>query len=97
MKSILGQGERSQVPQHRPISKGNQGVGIITYSYCQHVGQLFNHCPIIDDILRQFLREEVMNVHQPVLPITTTVVPNVLVLRTQAMNPNINHIYNSIC
>jgi len=34
-KSIHGQGETSQVPHHRPISKGNQSVGITTYSYCQ--------------------------------------------------------------
>ncbi len=97
MRSIPSQGERSQVPQHRSISGGNQGVGIITYSYYQHVGHLFNHCPFVDDILRQLLREEVMNVHQLVLPISTIVVPNVSILRNQAMNPSIDHIYNNIC
>jgi hypothetical protein len=32
-----------------------------------------------------------MNTHQPVLPTTTILVPNVTILRTQAMNPNIGH------
>jgi hypothetical protein len=32
-----------------------------------------------------------MNVHQPILPTNTTVVPNVSVLRTQATNPSIDH------
>jgi hypothetical protein len=26
--------ERSQVPDHRPVSRGNQGVGAVTCSYC---------------------------------------------------------------
>jgi hypothetical protein len=33
-----------------------------------------------------------MNTHQPILPTTTTIVPNVFVLGTQAMNPSIGHI-----
>jgi hypothetical protein len=33
-----------------------------------------------------------MNVHQHVLLTTTIVVPNVFVLRIQAMNPSIGHI-----
>jgi hypothetical protein len=32
-----------------------------------------------------------MNVHQLILPTTTIVIPNVCVLGTQAMNPNIVH------
>ncbi len=32
-----------------------------------------------------------MNVHQPVLPSTTIIVPNVSILKTQAMNPSIVH------
>jgi hypothetical protein len=32
-----------------------------------------------------------MNVHQHVLPIITTIVPNVFILGTQAMNLNIGH------
>jgi hypothetical protein len=32
-----------------------------------------------------------MNVHQPILPTTTIAVPNVSVVRTKAMNPNIIH------
>jgi len=32
-----------------------------------------------------------MNVHQPILPTTTIVVPNVSILATQTMNPNITH------
>jgi hypothetical protein len=55
------------------------------------VGHLFNHCPFVDDRLKQLLKEEVMNVHQLVLPTTTIVLPNVYVLRTQAMNFSIGH------
>jgi hypothetical protein len=32
-----------------------------------------------------------MNVHQPILPTTTIVIPNVFVLKTQAMNPSMGH------
>jgi hypothetical protein len=32
-----------------------------------------------------------MNTHQPFIPTTTIVVPNVFVLKTQAMNLNIGH------
>jgi hypothetical protein len=32
-----------------------------------------------------------MNIHQPVLPTITIAIPNVFVLRTQAMNLNIGH------
>ncbi len=59
--------------------------------YCQQVGHLFNHYPFVDDRLRQLLKEEVMNVHQPILPNNTTIIPNVFVLGTQAMNPIIGH------
>ncbi len=52
---------------------------------------LFNCCPFVDDRLKQLLREEVMNIHQHVLPITTTTIPNVFILGTQAMNPSIGH------
>jgi len=60
---VFGQGERSQVPHHRPVSRKNQGVGIITCSYCQQMGLLFNHCPFVNYMLRLLVREEVMNVH----------------------------------
>jgi hypothetical protein len=43
------------------------------------MGHLFNRCPLVDDRLRKLLWEEVMNVHQPILPTTTTIVPNVFV------------------
>jgi hypothetical protein len=33
-----------------------------------------------------------VNTHQHVLPTTTITIPNVYVLGTQAMNPNIGHI-----
>jgi hypothetical protein len=89
IKSIPSQGERSQVPHHRLVSARNQSIGIITYSYCQQVGHMFNHCPFVDDRLKQLLKEEVMNVHQHVLPTIITVVPNVFVLGAQAMNPSI--------
>jgi hypothetical protein len=32
-----------------------------------------------------------MNIHQHVLPTTTIIVPNVSILRIQAMNPSIGH------
>ncbi len=49
---VLGPSERSQVPHHKLISKGNQNVGTLTCSYCQHVGHLFNRCPFVDVRLR---------------------------------------------
>jgi hypothetical protein len=52
---------------------------------------MFNYCPFVDDRLRQLLREDVMNVHQPVLSTITTRIPNVCTLGNQAMNPNIGH------
>jgi len=55
------------------------------------MGHLFNSCPLIDDRLRQLLWEEVVNIHQLVLPTTPTVVPNVFVLGTQTMNPSLSH------
>jgi hypothetical protein len=41
--------------------------------------------------IRQLLKEEVMNTYQLVLLTTKITVPNVFVLRTQAMNPNMGH------
>jgi hypothetical protein len=55
------------------------------------MGHLFNCYPFVDDRLKQLLKEEVMNVHQLVLPTTTIIVPNVFVLGTKAMNPGIVH------
>ncbi len=55
------------------------------------MGHLFNCHPFVDDRLRQLLREEVIYIHQLVLPTTTITVPNVYVLGTQAMNLNIGH------
>ncbi len=52
---------------------------------------MFNCCPFVDDKLRQLLKEEVMNIHQFVLPTITIAVLNVFVLGTQTMNPNIGH------
>jgi hypothetical protein len=52
---------------------------------------MFNRCPFVDDRLRQLFKEEVMNIHQPVLPTTTIAVPNVSMLGTQAMNHSIGH------
>ncbi len=92
MRSIPSLSEKSQVPHHIPVSRGNQGAKTITYSYCYQVGHLFNCCPFVDDRLWQLLREEVMNVHQLVFPTTTITIPNVSILGTQTMNPNIAHI-----
>ncbi len=55
------------------------------------MGQLFNWYPFVDDRLRQLSRKELMNVHQHVLPNITTILPNVSILRIQAMNPNIGY------
>ncbi len=52
MRSIPNQGEKSQVPHHGLVLRGNQGVRTITCTYCQQVGDTFNHCPFVDDILR---------------------------------------------
>ncbi len=55
------------------------------------MGHLFNCYPFVDDGLRQLFREEVMNIHQPILLTTTIVVPNVFELGIQAMNLSIGH------
>jgi hypothetical protein len=55
------------------------------------MGHMFNHYPFVDDKLRQLLREEVIIIHQPIFPNITITIPNVFVLRTQAMNPSIVH------
>ncbi len=55
------------------------------------MGHLINDYPFVDDRLKQLVREEVMNVHQHVLPTTTIVKSNIHVLGTQAMNLSISH------
>jgi hypothetical protein len=55
------------------------------------MGHMFNCYSFIDDRLMQLLMEEVMNVHQHVLPTIITTIPNVSILGTQAMNPSIGH------
>ncbi len=35
MRLVFSHNEKSQGPHHRPISRGNQGARIVTYSYCQ--------------------------------------------------------------
>jgi hypothetical protein len=35
MRLVHGQGERSQIPPQILVLGGNQGVGIVTYTYCQ--------------------------------------------------------------
>ncbi len=53
---------------------------------------MFSRCPFVDDKLRQLLKVEAMNVHQPILPTIIIVIPNMFILGTQAMNLNIVHI-----
>ncbi len=53
------------------------------------MGHIFNCCHFVDDRLRHLLREEVMNVRQPNLQTTTTILLSVSILGTQAMNPSI--------
>jgi hypothetical protein len=91
MKLIFSPSEWSQVLHHRLVSGGKQGARIVTYSYCHKMGHLFNCCPFVDDRLRQLLRVEMMNIHQPTLPTTTIIIPNVFILGTQTMNPSIGH------
>ncbi len=91
VKLVVGPSERSQVPHHRPILRGNQGVGIVTCSYCYQKGHMFSCCPFVDDKLRQLLRVEAMNVHQPILPTIIITIPNVFILRIQVMNLSIVH------
>lgn len=90
-RSVCGQNERLQVPHNTPISWGNLNVEIITYSYCQHVGHRFKHCPFVDDTWIELLRYEVMNIHQLVVPITTIILPNVIVQGIQVMNSSFGH------
>jgi hypothetical protein len=52
MRLVPSPSERSQVPHHKPILGANQGVGIVTRSYCYQMGHLFNHCPFVDDKTR---------------------------------------------
>jgi hypothetical protein len=52
---------------------------------------MLNRYPFVDK-LKQLFREEVMNVHQHVLPTTIIGVSNVSVLITQTMNTSIVHI-----
>jgi hypothetical protein len=55
------------------------------------MGHMFNHCPFVNDKLRQILREEVINTHQPILPTTIIIVPNMFIIGIQAMNLSIAH------
>jgi hypothetical protein len=48
IKLVFGQHEKSQVPHHVLVLRGNEGVGTRTCSYCQQVGRLFNCCPFVD-------------------------------------------------
>jgi hypothetical protein len=57
MRLVHGPSERSQVPHHRPVSRANQGVGIITCSYCYQMGYMFHYCPFVDDRLSSYLRK----------------------------------------
>ncbi len=41
MRSILSLGEQSQVSHHRPISRGNKGVGTMTCSYYHQMEHIF--------------------------------------------------------
>jgi hypothetical protein len=91
MISISSVSERSQIPHHNLILGGNQGARTMTYSYCHQMGHMFNCCPFDDDRLRQLFNEEVVITHQLVLPTITIAIPNVSILRTQAMNPSIGH------
>jgi hypothetical protein len=55
------------------------------------MGHMFNHCPFVNDKLRQLFKEEAMNTHQHVLITITITISNASILITQAMNPSIGH------
>jgi hypothetical protein len=55
------------------------------------MGHMFSYCPFVDDRLMQLLREEVMNIHQFVLPTNTIAVLNAFILGIEAMNLSIGH------
>jgi len=40
VRFALSQSERSQVPHHKLVSRGNQHAGIITFSHCQQEGHV---------------------------------------------------------
>ncbi len=54
-------------------------------------GRFIHPLPFVDDRLKQLLREKMMNIHWLVLWTTIKVLPNVHVLKTEAMNPSIGH------
>ncbi len=91
-KLIFHQREKLHVYQSTLVLKGNFGVEAKICSYCQHVGDEHKHCPFVDDKLRQLLKDEGMNVHQPIIPTTTTKLPNIPMQGTQAMHLNFSHI-----
>jgi len=51
VRPIPSLGGRSQVPHHKPVSKGNQTAISVTYTYCHQMGHLFNCYPFVDDRL----------------------------------------------
>jgi hypothetical protein len=55
------------------------------------VGDECKHCPFVDGKLKKKLRDEGMNVHQPIIPTTTTKLPNVPMQGTQTMHLNFSH------
>ncbi len=72
-----------QVNEHKYITiGGNPGAKNVTCSYCHQMVHMFNCCPFIDDRLRQLFKEEVMNIHQHVIPIIIITVPNASILGT---------------
>jgi hypothetical protein len=70
---VPSQGERLKILYNTLYSRENMGIETITYFYCQQKIHQFNHCAFVNDRLRQLLKNEMMNVHQPIIPTITSI------------------------
>jgi len=53
------------------------------------MGHQLNYCPYVDD---KSMRKEVMNVHQPIIPTITTILPTLstMMLRNEHVNMSVS-------
>jgi hypothetical protein len=75
---VLSQGERLQVPQNKSIFKGNMKLQLV---FIVNKWDINSNIAFVDDkfkkIINAIIKDEVMNVHQLIIPTTTNVLPNV--------------------
>jgi hypothetical protein len=57
VRAVSSPSEQLQISHHKLVSKRNQGVGTVTYSYYHKMEHLFNCYPFVDDRLRQLFKE----------------------------------------